>query len=192
MKTAINLFAMPKAKQSTKTKEKQTFRADILADKISQFMALKDQIEAATGQIKMLEGDIKDIGRELFLKEYRKGKVKPESFKIEDKTGASCLFICMDKYTTVDETKAEVLRNFDGLLEEKQTFKINSELVEKYAETLSELILKSKKISDEDKANLIQGELAYSVKKGSIDRLMQYDNPDMVFELINPIVSLKK
>jgi hypothetical protein len=54
------------------------------------------------------------------------------------------------------------------------------------------LIINCKQIDDLDKANLISGEKTFSVKKGSIDRLMQYDNPDQVFELINPIVSLKK
>jgi hypothetical protein len=43
-----------------------------------------------------------------------------------------------------------------------------------------------------DKGNLISGEKTFSVAKGSIDRLMQYDNPEQVFELINPIIALKK
>jgi hypothetical protein len=30
------------------------------------------------------------------------------------------------------------------------------------------------------------------VAKGSIDSLMQYANPEQVYELINPIVALKK
>lgn len=195
MKTAtqpINLFAKTKIKPAKKVSEKKIIKAELLEDKISKFNQLKDEIEAATGELKMLEGDIKTVGRELYLKEYRAGKMKPESFKIQDKTGASCLFICMDKYTSVDETKAEVLQQFDGLLEEKQTFKINAELVEKYGEVLSKLIMSSKQIEEEDKMNLIQGELAYSVKKGSIERILQYDNPEMIFELINPIVSLKK
>jgi hypothetical protein len=47
-------------------------------------------------------------------------------------------------------------------------------------------------IDDMDKGNLISGEKTFSVAKGSIDRLLQYDNPEQVFELINPIVALKK
>lgn len=190
---SINLFAATKVKEpAKKVAEKKIIKAELLEDKIQKFNQLKDEIESTTGLLKMLEGDIKTTGREVFMKEYRTGKIRPESFKLQDKTGASCLFICMDKYTTVDETKAEVLEQFDGLLEEKQTFKINADLIEKYGEVLSKLILGSKNIEEEDKLNLIQGEKAYSVKKGSIERLLQYDNPDMVFELINPIVSLKK
>lgn len=192
METTINLF-QAKAKIPAKAKtEKPIVKADILDDKIQLFNTLKNELQSLEGRLKMIEGDIKATGKELFLKEYRKIKTRPENFKIQDKTGSSCLFICMDKYTTVDETKAEVLNQFPDLVEQKQTFKINPELVEKYASVLSGLIVSSPDIEDEDKLNLIQGEMSYCVKKGSIDRLMQYDSPEIVFELINPIVSLKK
>ena len=71
-------------------------------------------------------------------------------------------------------------------------YKFNAELVEKYGQVLSELILNCPAIDDMDKGNLISGEKTFSVAKGSIDRLMQYDNPEQVFELINPIIALKK
>jgi hypothetical protein len=64
--------------------------------------------------------------------------------------------------------------------------------VEKYGAILSELILNCQDIDDADKGQLISGERTYGVQKGSIDRLLQYDNPEQVFELINPIVALKK
>jgi hypothetical protein len=71
-------------------------------------------------------------------------------------------------------------------------YKFNADLVEKYGAVLSELIINCPDIDDLDKGNLITGEKTFSVAKGSIDRLMQYDNPEQVFELINPIVALKK
>ena len=64
--------------------------------------------------------------------------------------------------------------------------------LKKYGQVLSELILNSADIDDIDKGNLITGEKSYSVAKGSIDRLMQFNDPKQVFELINPIVALKK
>jgi len=102
------------------------------------------------------------------------------------------MFICMDKYTAVDENKATILDQFDGLLAENVVYKFNAELVEKYGAILSKLIINCKDIDDIDKGNLITGEKTFSVTKGSIDRLMQYNNPEQVFELINPIVALKK
>jgi hypothetical protein len=102
------------------------------------------------------------------------------------------MFIVMDKYTAVDDTKAELLGNFDGLLREEVIYKFNPELVEKYGAILSDLIVSSPDIEETDKANLISGERTYSVAKGSIDRLLQFSNPEQVMELINPICAIKK
>ncbi len=138
------------------------------------------------------EGDIKNVGKDLFMKEYRQAKSTPDNFKIQDEAGFTCMFIVMDKYTSVDETKAGILSQFEGLLSENVVYKFNADLVEKYGAVLSELILNCPDIEEEDKSNLISGEKTFAVTKGSIDRLMQYDSPEAVFELINPIVALKK
>jgi|LakMenEpi03Aug12_release.lakeMendotaPanAssembly.Ray.scaffolds.fasta_scaffold159842_6 hypothetical protein len=192
-KAPANLFANVKAKETATTKkDKKTLQAPDLGEKVRRFSELKQQIEAATGELKMIEGDIKTTGRSLYLSEYRSQRSAPDNFKIQDETGASCMFIVMDKYTAVDEDKAEILRNFDGLLSENVTYKFNPDLVEKYGAILSELILNCQDIDDADKGQLISGERTYGVQKGSIDRLLQYDNPEQVFELINPIVALKK
>jgi len=179
-----NLFATAtKVKETIKKTDKKVIKAPLLADKVKRYADLKQIIDSATGELKMIEGDIKGVGKDLFMKEYRQQKSPPDNFKIQDETGNTCMLIVMDKYTIVDETKAGILANFGGF---------NAELVEKYGQVLSELILNCPAIDDMDKGNLISGEKTFSVAKGSIDRLMQYDNPEQVFELINPIIALKK
>ena len=191
--TTTNLFATAtKVKETAKKTDKKVINAPELGNKIQRFAELKQLIDSATGELKMIEGDIKGIGKKLFMSEYAKQRSTPDNFKIQDETGNSCMFICMDKYTIVDETKAGILANFDGLLAENVVYKFNADLVEKYGAVLSELILNCSNIDDLDKGNLISGEKTFSVAKGSIDRLMQYANPDQVYELINPIVALKK
>jgi len=191
--TTTNLFASAtKVKETAKKTDKKVINAPELGNKIQRFAELKQLIDSATGELKMIEGDIKGIGKKLFMSEYKQQKSTPDNFKIQDETGNSCMFICMDKYTIVDETKAGILANFDGLLAENVVYKFNADLVEKYGAVLSELILNCPDIDDLDKGNLISGEKTFSVAKGSIDRLMQYANPEQVYELINPIVALKK
>ena len=191
--TTTNLFATAtKVKETAKKTDKKVINAPELGNKIQRFAELKQLIDSATGELKMIEGDIKGIGKKLFMSEYKQQRSTPDNFKIQDETGNSCMFICMDKYTIVDETKAGILANFDGLLAENVVYKFNADLVEKYGAVLSELILNCSNIDDLDKGNLISGEKTFSVAKGSIDRLMQYANPDQVYELINPIVALKK
>ena len=191
--TTPNLFATAtKVKETAKKTDKKVIKAPLLADKVKRYAELKHEIDSATGELKMIEGDIKNVGKELFMKEYRQQKSTPDNFKIEDETGSTCMFIVMDKYTSVDETKAGMLGQFEGLLSENVVYKFNADLVEKYGAVLSELILNCPDIDEEDKGNLISGEKTFGVAKGSIDRLMQYDSPEAVFELINPIVALKK
>jgi len=191
--TTTNLFATAtKVKETAKKTDKKVINAPELGNKIQRFAELKQLIDSATGELKMIEGDIKGIGKKLFMSEYKQQRSTPDNFKIQDETGNSCMFICMDKYTIVDETKASILANFEGLLAENVVYKFNADLVEKYGAVLSELILNCSDIDDLDKGNLISGEKTFSVAKGSIDRLMQYANPDQVYELINPIVALKK
>ena len=188
-----NLFATAtKVKETAKKTDKKVINAPELGNKIQRFAELKQLIDSATGELKMIEGDIKGIGKKMFMSEYKAQRSTPDNFKIQDETGNSCMFICMDKYTIVDETKAGILANFDGLLAENVVYKFNADLVEKYGAVLSELILNCSDIDDLDKGNLISGEKTFSVAKGSIDRLMQYANPEQVYELINPIVALKK
>ena len=188
-----NLFAKTTTKTAAPKKaDKKILPAIELGDKIGRYSDLKQQIEALTGELKMIEGDIKTKGKEVFLQEYKKQKSTPDSFKLKDSAGGTCLFIVMDKYTSVDEEKAELLREYDGLLGENVVYKFNAELVEKYGAVISDLIASSPDIAEEDKGNLISGEKTYSVAKGSIDRLLQFENPEQVFELINPICALKK
>jgi hypothetical protein len=188
-----NLFAAAtKVKETIKKTDKKVLDAPELGSKIQKYAELKQLIDSATGELKMIEGDIKATGKELFMAEYLKYKNTPDNFKIKDSTGNSCMLIVMDKYTIVDENKAVILGSYDGLLAENVVYKFNAELVEKYGQVLSELILNSADIDDIDKGNLITGEKSYSVAKGSIDRLMQFNDPKQIFELINPIIALKK
>jgi len=191
--TTTNLFATAtKVKETAKKTDKKVINAPELGNKIQRFAELKQLIDSATGELKMIEGDIKGIGKKLFMSEYAKQRSTPDNFKIQDESGNACMFICMDKYTIVDETKANILSQYDGLLAENVVYKFNADLVEKYGAVLSELILNCPDIDDLDKGNLISGEKTFSVAKGTIDRLMQYANPEQVYELINPIVALKK
>lgn len=191
--TATNLFtAKVKETATAKKAEKKIIKA-LLEDKIKRFCELKLAIDANTAECKMIEGDIKKTGKEIFMKEYLIQKSTPDNFKIQDETGATCMFIVMDKYTVVDETKAEFLQAIgEGLVASKTTYTFNAELVEKYGGILSDLICNCPDITEEDKPNLIAGEMVYTVAKGSIDRLLQYPQPEQVFELINPILMLKR
>ena len=189
----VNLFANKTVKKpATAPKpEKDVVTVEELGDKIEKYLKAKADKEAAEGVLKMLEADIKAVGAEQFMKAYKQQRKRPESFRIADATGTACLVIVMDKYSTVDENKAEVLATYD-VVEEKTTYNMDAGLVELYQETLSDLIMNSPDIAEEHKGQLITAELTYSVSKGTIERLAQFENPEEIFSLIQPQVQLKK
>lgn len=191
----VNLFAKgTKVKETgtSKTKAKKIVIVPELKDAVRSWNSIKQEIDRWKSQLAMVEGDIKLMGRVQFLSQYEQLKLRPESFRLQDETGSQCLFVVMDKYTVVDENKAEVLSQFDGVVEEVVEYKVDPEMVEKYGQLLSDFINDSPDIADEDREKIIAGEKVFRVKKGTIDRLLQYDNPEQIFELINPIVALKK
>jgi hypothetical protein len=99
----------------------------------------------------MIEGDIKLTGKELFLDQYKKEKRTPDNFKIQDETGSSCLFIVMDKYTSVDDDKAELLRNYDGLLGKMWYTNSIPNSLKSMAQFLSDLITSSPTLKNKTK-----------------------------------------
>jgi hypothetical protein len=46
-------------------------------------------------------------------------------------------------------------------------------------------------LSDADKSKLIIKDTSVAIKKGTIDRLMDYEDPEQIFELVEPIMALK-
>ena len=68
--TTTNLFATAtKVKETTKKTDKKVISSPILGNKIQRYAELKQLIDSATGELKMIEGDIKSVGKDLFMKE---------------------------------------------------------------------------------------------------------------------------
>ena len=71
------------------------------------------------------------------------------------------------------------------------TYAFNPELIEKYADAVSDAIFKSKSIPDEDKINLIVATKEPRIAKNTINTLSGAKNADVLFDEIAPIVALK-
>jgi hypothetical protein len=120
---------------------------------------------------------------------------------LEAKDGADTaqtMFVPSDKYITINEDRANYLVETFGetAVEEKTTFAFDNEMVDKYGEVLSGLIESCDEISDEDKEKIIKAVTAYSVAKGTIDKLKDYsEDTDMeivsIVEEVKPVIALK-
>jgi hypothetical protein len=194
-----NLFSAAKPVPVTKTAAKKRERVEVkgISEMIREYDALNAEIKDAESRKSVIGGELKEIGREKFLDLYEDRGFRPANFDLAD-GNENILLEVTDKYLKVEPEKAAMLEQFDGLLEVKTTYEFNAEILEKkvsdtmtVGDVVSMLIQDSKLLSDSDKENLIKAKTTMRVPKGTIDRLLEYDNPREVFTLIQPILALK-
>ena len=192
-----NLFATakkatPAAKKGT---EKEAVQVDGIATEIARYDELKAIINNAKSEQELIGGRLKDIGKDEFLRLYQERRRNPDTFNLADGT-EKIMFIVMDKYQGsvgkgLEPEKIALLENYEGLLETKTKFSFNPDVLDRVGEIVNRIIMDSRLLSAEDKDNLIIQESVTTVKKGTIDRLLDYENPAEIFNLIQPVLALK-
>lgn len=195
-----NLFDKAKAKGSKSTKvnnDKLIVKID--SDEFDQSLVkmaeLESQISQLTAELEIAKGVVKDTGVYTFENIYTKNGGYPGSFIMSSKSDASVMFIPMDKYIKCDEQRFNELKDIygDDIVTEKTEYNINSALLDKYGEIISDLIENCNEISDDDKSELIQAKVSYSVSKGAIEKAFTWGK-GMVSDFIRdiqPVFSLK-
>ena len=187
-----SLFDMAKKADTPKAKgkAKPEVRVVGIETEIARYDELKEIINNAKAEQEVIGGKLKQIGKENFLELYEEKGSKPDNFNLAD-GDEEILFIVMDKYKKVEPEKAAILEQYSGLLETVTTYSFNPEVLDRVGDVVSNLILNSKELSDEDKKKLLIVDTTIAIKKGTIDRLMDYDDPEQIFDLIEPILALK-
>lgn len=195
----VNLFAKPaigQAKPAKKPSDRQDVPVKGIGPAIARYDALKEIIKNAEAEKELLDGQIKEVGRDKFLEMYKDEGFRPKNFNIVD-GGEKILYVTSDTYQGsrygLSPEKISLLEQYDDILESETTYTINAKVLNKpgVAEAISKMIMSSKILTDEDKAELIQAETKTVVRKGTIDRLLQYPDPAVIFDLIDPTVSLR-
>jgi hypothetical protein len=197
-----NLFAKAKstAPKTTKGKdEKVRIKIEDASffDKVQKLEQLNDTLKSAKAKADMISDEIKDLAKSEWAKLYGEMGKNPGSVMLEhvndlDDT-AQVMFIPTDKYITINEDRAEELREVYGneIIEEETTFSFDAKMIEKYGEVLSDLIMNSSDISEADKEKIIQATTKFSVAKGTLDKFADYGDVEEVMENVRPVVALK-
>jgi len=194
-----NLFAAAKENGSTKSKVEKHEIVEM--PKFSKTLAQLEDIDAKMAELTakraILDDEIREAGKEAMIDLFEKKGFFPGTLKIVAGE-RSFQFITSDKYLKVDKDRyAELVEMFGPeVAEEKTRFFFNSAILEKYQDAISDMILKNKKIADEDKAKLIESETTYTVKKGTINNLAtlakkKKSNVQRMVEEVRPIFSVK-
>jgi hypothetical protein len=197
-----NLFAKAKKEGVKKTAAKEDKKVRLRVsdqtffDNIQKIEKLNAQMKSDKAKADLLSDEVRDVAKEEWLKYYQKTGRNPESVFVEAINGedtAQVMFIAQDRYITINEEKAEVLKETYGedIVEEKTEFAFDAEMVEKYGSVISELISGSDEIDEDDKEKIIKAVTKFTVAKGTIDKLKTYGKVDEVFEAVKPVVMLK-
>jgi hypothetical protein len=164
--------------------------------KVYKLEILQDRMKSDKAQADMLADEIKDLSKEEWVRLYEKTGKNPGSIFVEsivNEQTAQVMFVPSDKYITVNADKAESLVEKYGqdIIEEKTTFSFDNDMIEKYGEVLSNLIMSSDDISDSDKERIIKASTSYAISKGTIDKMKFYGPIGEIMDEIKPVVSLK-
>jgi hypothetical protein len=200
MATKGNLFAKAKDK-AAKVADKKNDKLNVTVkgaefdQNLIKMAQLEAQIDQLTAELEMAKGIVKDYGVKTFQDVYTKTGGYPGSFILSSDSNASIMFVPMDKYIKCDESRFNDLKDAygDDVVTEKNEFVLNATLIDKYGEVLSNLIENSPDIDDDDKGELIQARVAYTVSKGAIEKAFTWGKGKVADFMrdIQPIFAMK-
>lgn len=196
-----NLFSKAKkaAPKTTKAKDEKvriTIEDASFFDKVEKLEQLNDRMKSDKAKADMISSEIRDLGKSEWAKFYGQTGKNPGTVMLENVKGedvAQVMFVPTDKYITINEDRAEELREMYGeeIVEEETTFSFDAKMIEKYGEVLSDLIMNSSDIAEADKEKIIQATTKFSVAKGTLDKFADYGDVEEVMENVRPVVALK-
>lgn len=167
---------------------------------LSRLAEVNKEIDELAAESAVLGNEIKQRAIKEYGLLYDRTLKHPGSFIIKavvkDLKPASLMFITADRYIKVDKVRAAELREKygDEIVEEKTTYMMDTALVEKYGEVISNLIEGCKSIPEADKEKLISAVVSYEVKKGTIgDLKTRYASKPVeeVIEDVKPVFQMK-
>lgn len=201
-----NLFQAAKKKGKTPAAKKAEREEVVIKDiafqnDLENLAKVNTEIGKLVAESKILTAEIKERAITEFKKLYKETGKFPGSFDIrgtaKGKKSASMMFLPTDRYLKIDEERAKELKGEFGneIVEEETTYIMDTKLVEKYGMHISNLISKSKKITDDDKAKLISAVTNFTVTKGTIKDAQDYVTKGItlehIIENIAPVYQMK-
>ena len=197
-----SLFAKAKetaVSKTTKAKDEKVrlqVKDTSFFDKIEMLEILQENMKRDKAKADMLSDEIKDTSKDEWIRLYEKTGRNPGSVMVEAKKGlnnSQVMFVPSDKYISINAERAEILieKYGEDIVEEKTTFSFDNDMIEKYGEVLSRLIEESNEIDEDDKGKIVKAVSAFSIAKGTIDKMKSYGVVSEIMEEVKPVIALK-
>lgn len=195
-----NLFDKVAKKTTTKstTKKNEKPLIDIKGEEFDEnlktFAKLKEQSDEINTQMALAQNFVKEETIKKWYDLYKNNGSYPGSALVTSDSESSFMFVPNDKYS-VNEKRAKELKDKygDDIIIEDVSFSFNSNLLDKYANIISDLIQNSNDINDEDKDKLIVANKKVNITKGSIEKAFSLGNGNVeeFLDDINPVYTIK-
>lgn len=189
-----NLFETAKEKTSKKVEKHEIVELPELEQPLSRIAELNEKLAELEAEKAILDSQIRESGKEAMLNLYNQTQKFPGTLKIVAGS-MQYQFITSDRYKKIDADGFTLLAEQYGeeLVEKNTTFAFNTEVLMKHMEHISELLMSSKELSDQEKENLLVAETTYTVKKGAIKSLFDFvkGSVNELVESIQPVFSVK-
>lgn len=192
-----NLFEKAKTKTAKKAVEKhEVVNLPGLESSLKEMERINEELAALEAKKALIDVEVRDTAKQAMIDLYNQKKSFPGTLKI--KAGEmEFQFITSDRYKKIEEEDYDELKEKygDEIVEENTVFSFNTAILMKHMDHISDLIMNSKKLSEEDKENLLVTSTSYTVKKGTIKSLFSFKKVkkcvEQIIEDIQPVFSIK-
>ena len=196
------LFGKAKPAKKAKAKKDDKLIVNVegkeFAEKLEKFATLKAQMDELKADLAMSQEFVKGVGIEEYAKIVEKEKRNPGSFIMASETGGRVMFLPTKKYIKIGEGDAENLVETYGedIVNEDTKYAFNTEVLMRNMDTISDLIMNSEDITEDDKENLLEETTTFTVEKETLDKvytLSKESKMDVsdVLEDIQPVYQVK-
>jgi len=192
--------AKPAKKAAAKKDDKLIVNVpgDEFSEKLEKFATLKAKADEIKAELAMSQAFVKGIGIEEYAKLVEKTKHNSGSFIMASEKGGRVMFLPTKKYIKIDESGAENLTETygEGIVSEDTKYAFNTEVLLRNMDAISELIMNSETITDEDKENLLEETTSFTIEKDTLDKVFTLSTETKlevseVLEDIQPVYQLK-
>lgn len=166
-----------------------------ISNTLEQMAEINQRLKDDEKQYERLHGEVLEIAHKEFLKLYDTKQTNPDTFIMNGEFGGCVMIVPQDRYKMTDEEKAKAMVqqfNKPDMVETKTVFSFNPEMLQKYESVISDFIMNSPDIRAEDKDKIVEAKVTYSIRKGMIDRLMEFKaNMAKAFTAIQPVFQIR-
>ena len=202
MTKGVGMFAKAKPAKKVAAKKDDKIIVDVkgkeFAEKLEKFATLKSQMDEMKAEMAMSQEFVKAVGIEEFAGLVDEKKINVGSFILASETGGRVMVLPTKKYIKIDESAAENLIEVYGedIVEETTKYGFNTKVLMRNMEVISDILLGSDQISDNDKENLIEQTTTHAVAKETLDKVYTLAKESGnsiadVIEDIQPVTMLK-